>query len=399
MKNATDTVTVPGDQRLDALHVQAKPSRLSKLPVIRDLKVAVGWQKGMLIAGLSITALFILVAIAAPLIAPYGFSQTKDAQGHDFPVQSAPGAGHIWGTTVGGFDVFSRVIWGARTAIIAIVVAVVLSIFAGVLLGLVSGYFGGWFDRICVMIADAIYSFPSLLLAILMAIVISGGQSSLEGGILASGISITVVYIPQYFRTIRSEVIRIKEAAYVESAKVVGASTWRIMTKHLLKNSTRTLPVILTLNSSEAILTLAGLGFLGFGIEPTAAAEWGYDLNRSVADVTAGMWWTAVFPGLAIVFIVLGITLVGESLNDLADPRLRTRKSAGEVIGSIEDTSVDPNEQPGPANEVIAEIKARDNALSPSGISTDGVAAADNPPEYAAVRARTDQADEKDIER
>ena len=127
-----------------------------------------------------------------------------------------------------------------------------------------------------------------------------------------------MVYIPQYFRTIRAEVIRIKESAYVESARVVGASTWRIMTKHLFKNSTRTLPVILTLNSSEAILTLAGLGFLGFGIEPTAAAEWGYDLNRSVSDVTAGIWWTAVFPGIAIVLIVLGITLVGESLNDLA---------------------------------------------------------------------------------
>lgn len=141
-----------------------------------------------------------------------------------------------------------------------------------------------------------------------MAIMISGGQSGLWSGILASGISITVVYIPQYFRTIRSEVIRIKESAYVDSARVVGASTWRIMTKHLLKNSTRTLPVILTLNSSEAILTLAGLGFLGFGIEPTAAAEWGYDLNRSVSDVTAGIWWTAVFPGIAIVLIVLGIT-------------------------------------------------------------------------------------------
>ena len=161
------------------------------------------------------------------------------------------------------------------TAVIAIVVAVLLSIFAGVLLGLVSGYYGGWVDRILVMIADAIYSFPSLLLAILMAIMISGGQSGLWSGVLASGISITVVYIPQYFRTIRAEVIRIKESAYVESARVVGASTWRIMTKHLFKNSTRTLPVILTLNSSEAILTLAGLGFLGFGIEPTAAAEWG----------------------------------------------------------------------------------------------------------------------------
>ena len=350
-ESSASKVTVPGDKRLENLKVNAGPSLFSKLPIVRELRVAVGWQKAMLFAGLIITAFFVLVAIFAPLIAPYGYSQIRDDAGVAFPTQAPPSAEHIWGTTVGGFDVFSRTVWGARTAVIAIIVAVLLSIFIGVFLGLVSGYFGGWIDRVLVVIADAIYSFPSLLLAILMAIMISGGQSSLMGGIMASGISITVVYIPQYFRTIRAEVMRIKSSAYVESAKVVGASTWRIMTVHLLRNSTRTLPVILTLNSSEAILTLAGLGFLGFGIEPTAAAEWGYDLNRSVADVTAGIWWTAVFPGLAIVLIVLGITLVGESLNDLADPRLRARKSAGEVIGSIEDTSVEPNVEPNADNE------------------------------------------------
>ncbi|MDU1288097.1 MAG: ABC transporter permease [Bifidobacterium bifidum] len=359
MTESTATkVGVPGDKRLGDLKVNKPVPWYGKLPVVRDLNIAVGWQKAMLVTGLVITGVFLLVAVFAPLIAPYGYSQIKDADGVSFPTQAAPSSKHIWGTTVGGFDVFSRTVWGARTAVIAIIVAVLLSIFAGVLLGLISGYFGGWVDRVLVVIADAIYSFPSLLLAILMAIMISGGQSGLWSGILASGISITVVYIPQYFRTIRAEVVRIKGSAYVESAKVVGASTWRIMTKHLLKNSTRTLPVILTLNSSEAILTLAGLGFLGFGIEPTSAAEWGYDLNRSVADVTAGIWWTAVFPGIAIVLIVLGITLVGESLNDLADPRLRARKSAGEVIGSIEDTSVDPSEKPSADNEVIAELKS-----------------------------------------
>ena len=359
MTESTATkVGVPGDKRLGDLKVNKPVPWYGKLPVVRALKIAVGWQKAMLVTGLVITGVFLLVAVFAPLIAPYGYSQIKDADGVSFPTQAAPSSKHIWGTTVGGFDVFSRTVWGARTAVIAIIVAVLLSIFAGVLLGLISGYFGGWIDRVLVVIADAIYSFPSLLLAILMAIMISGGQSGLWSGILASGISITVVYIPQYFRTIRAEVVRIKGSAYVESAKVVGASTWRIMTKHLLKNSTRTLPVILTLNSSEAILTLAGLGFLGFGIEPTSAAEWGYDLNRSVADVTAGIWWTAVFPGIAIVLIVLGITLVGESLNDLADPRLRARKSAGEVIGSIEDTSVDPSEKPSADNEVIAELKS-----------------------------------------
>ena len=104
------------------------------------------------------------------------------------------------------------------------------------------------------------------------------------------------------------------------------------------------------------------------GIEPTAAAEWGYDLNRSVADVTAGIWWTAVFPGLAIVLIVLGITLVGESLNDLADPRLRARKSAGEVIGSIEDTSVEPNVEPSADNEYAMSLMS----TAPGAADVDG---------------------------
>ena len=143
------------------------------------------------------------------------------------------------------------------------------------------------------VIADAIYAFPSLLLAIVMAIAISGGQSSLWGGILAAAISITVVFIPQYFRVIRAETVRLKAEPFVESAKVIGASNIRIMFRHVLRNATRTLPLIFTLNASEAILTLAGLGFLGFGIEPTSAAEWGYDLNKALADATSGIWWTA----------------------------------------------------------------------------------------------------------
>jgi peptide/nickel transport system permease protein len=118
------------------------------------------------------------------------------------------------------------------------------------------------------------------------------------------------------------------------------------MFRHVLRNATRTLPLLFTLNSSEALLTLAGLGFLGFGIEPTSAAEWGYDLNRAVGDVTSGIWWTAVFPGLAIVLAVLGVTLVGESLNDLADPRLRGRRSVGAASGTVAATSVAPGGTP-----------------------------------------------------
>jgi peptide/nickel transport system permease protein len=298
-----------------------------RLPVIHQVRQSVGLQRGMLVAGLVITGAFVLIAMLAPLIAPFGYSQLRD-EGGNFGAQQPPSAEHLLGTTVGGYDVLSRVIWGTQTVLLTIVVAVILSIFVGVLLGLVSGYLGGWLDRVLVVVADAVYAFPSLLLAIVAAIVISGGQSSLYGGIFAAAIAITVVFIPQYFRVIRAETIRIKSEPFVEAAKVIGASRWRIMFKHVLRNATRTLPLIFTLNASEAILTLAALGFLGFGIEPSAAAEWGYDLNKSLSDVTSGIWWTSIFPGTAIVLVVLGITLIGESLNDLADPRLRTRRRA-----------------------------------------------------------------------
>ena len=307
--------------------ITVKPGWWTRLPVIKQVKQSVGWQRGMLITGLTIIGLFILTALFAPLLAPYGFSQLLDENGY-FDHAAPPSGAHVLGTTVGGYDVLSRVIWGSQTALLVIIIAVTLSIFAGVLLGLVSGYFGGWFDRILVVVADAVYAFPSLLLAIVMSIVISGGQSSLLGGLLSASISITVVFIPQYCRVVRAETVRMKSEAFVESAKVMGASNRRVMFRHVLRNSTRTLPLILTLNASEAIMTLAALGFLGFGIEPTSAAEWGYDLNKSISDVAAGIWWTAIFPGVSIVLVVLGVTLVGESMNDLADPRLRTRHRA-----------------------------------------------------------------------
>ena len=302
-----------------------------RLPVVSHLSRSVGLQRGMLVIGLVLTGTFLLAAALAPLLAPFGFAQLSDADG-SFPSQQPPGGRHLWGTTVGGYDVLSRVLWGTQTALLVIVVAVALSIFAGVALGLVSGYLGGWLDRVLVVVADAVYAFPSLLVAIVMAIVISGGQSSLFGGIMAAATSITVVFIPQYFRVIRAETIRLKSEPFVESAKVVGASNLRIITRHIYRNATRTLPLIFTLNASEAILTLAALGFLGFGIEPSSAAEWGFDLNKALADTTSGIWWTGVFPGLAIVWTVLGLTLVGESINDLNDPRLRGRKRARTAV-------------------------------------------------------------------
>ncbi|MFE2970961.1 ABC transporter permease [Streptomyces sp. NPDC059340] len=281
-------------------------------------------QRAMLLTGAVLTALFVLTALLGPLLAPYGFAQLQES-GKLFGSQQHPGGAHPLGTTIAGYDVLSRTVWGARTALEIILAALLLSVVPGTVLGLASGYLGGRLDRLLVGLADALYAFPPLLLAIVMSIVISGGQSSLVGGLGAAACSVAVAFVPQYFRVVRAEVIRVKAEPFVDAAQVIGTGTWRIMFRHVLRNSVRTLPLIFTINASEAILTLAGLGFLGFGIEPNSAAEWGYDLNRSVADVTSGLWWTAIPPGLAIVLTVLGTTLLGESLTDLADPRLRRR--------------------------------------------------------------------------
>ncbi|GAA4192934.1 ABC transporter permease [Gryllotalpicola kribbensis] len=307
-----------------------KRSLLSRVPVVSQLRQSVGVQRFMLLTGVVITGVYVLVAIFAPLIAPYSYGQLKDVHGN-FGSQQAPSGAHLWGTTVGGYDVLSRTIFGARTAIVAIIIAIILSLIIGVLLGLFSGYFGGPIDRVLVVVCDAIYAFPTLLLAIVISIAISGGSSNFWSGVFSAAFSITVVYIPQYFRVVRAEVVRVKVESYVESARVIGAGDLRIIFRHVLRNSIRTLPLIITLNATDAFETLAGLGFLGFGIEPSSAAEWGYDLQKALSDVTSGIWWTALFPGLAIVVLALGISLMGESLNDLADPRLRRRGAAAEV--------------------------------------------------------------------
>lgn len=297
-----------------------------RLPGADLLSKAVGLQRVTLITGLVLVAGFVLVAVFAPLLAPYGLAQNT-ADGVAFVPQQGPSAEHWFGTSVRSEDVLSRVLFGARTALLVIAISVTLSLLIGVPLGLLSGYVGRWVDKILVLVMDAIYAFPSLLLAIVVSIVVAGGTSSSLGGMLSAAIAITVVYVPQYFRVVRNATVAVKTEPYVDAARVTGASTARIMFRHILSNVTGSLPVIVTINAADAILTLAALGFLGFGIEPTQAAEWGYDLNKALNDVSNGIWWTSIFPGTAIVLVVLGMTLVGESLDETLNPLLRTRRA------------------------------------------------------------------------
>lgn len=288
----------------------------------RPFTETAGLARWMLVVGLVITALFVILAIFAPWLAPYGFAQASSG-GVDFPKVGHPSGTHLFGTDRLFFDVFSRTIWGARTAIEVVILSIVICVVVGVPLGLVSGYYGGWLDRILVLVMDAIFAFPSFLLAIVFAFLLT----NLVGGtVLAVSLSLSAIYIPQYFRVVRNTTVSAKEATYVEAARAIGASDGVIMRRYLFGNVVQSVPVLGTLNAADAILTLAGLGFLGLGIQSTDAAEWGHDLNRALADAASGVWWTGLYPGLAIVLLVTGLTLVGEGLNETLNPTLRRRR-------------------------------------------------------------------------
>ena len=288
----------------------------------RPFTQTAGLARWMLVAGVALTAIFVICAVFAPWLAPYGFAQSS-ADGVRFAKTAPPSSAHIFGTDRLFFDVFSRVIWGARTALEVVVLSIFLCVMIGVPMGLISGYYGGWLDRILVLIMDAMYAFPSFLLAIVFSFLLT---DVFGGSVIAVSLSLTAIYIPQYFRVVRNTTLSAKEATYVEAARAIGAKDGTIMRRYLFGNVVQSVPVLGTLNAADAILTLAGLGFLGLGIQSTDAAEWGHDLNRALADAGSGVWWTGLYPGLAIVLLVTGLTLVGEGLNETLNPTLRRRR-------------------------------------------------------------------------
>jgi peptide/nickel transport system permease protein len=294
-----------------------------------------GMARAMLWVGAGITLAFVLIALLAPLIAPYDFD-TFRADGQRFPQLAAPSSDHLMGTNVQSTDVLSRLIWGTQTELKVVIVSLFFSIAIGVPLGLLSGYFGGKLDRILVLLMDALFVFPFLLLAIVIAFLLADRVGQ---GILSAAIAITVVYVPLYFRVVRNHTISIREEPFVEAARALGARPFTVIRKYVFFNVVQNVPPLATLNAADAILTLAALGFLGYGIQPSAGAEWGYDINRAVSDAASGIWWTGLFPGLAIVLLVTGLTLLGEGLNETVNPVLRKRPI---VKVDLEPTIQDP---------------------------------------------------------
>tara|TARA_Y100001970_G_C14114577_1_gene792828 strand:+ start:243 stop:977 length:735 start_codon:yes stop_codon:yes gene_type:complete len=223
-------------------------------------------------------------------------------------IYAAPSLTHLCGTDRLGRDVCLRTLQGSTIAIEIVFLAMSFAIAIGLPLGLLSGYFGGFIDKFLSLLMDTIFSIPVILLSVVMAFV-------LGKGIFNAAFALCIVYSPQYFRLIRNQTILIKAETYVESASVAGAGILRIVFKYILPNVLTPLPIILTLNAADAVLVLGSLGFLGLGV-PADIPEWGSDLNLALSALPTGIWWTALFPGLAMFVLVLGLSFLGEGLED-----------------------------------------------------------------------------------
>jgi peptide/nickel transport system permease protein len=180
---------------------------------------------------------------------------------------------------------------------------------------MLSGYLGGKLDKMFLFIMDSIYTLPGMLLSVTLAFVVGKG-------ILNAALAISIAYIPQYYRVVRNHTVSVKTEVFIEAAQAMGANTWQILSKYLFFNVIQSVPVLFTLNAADAILVLGGLGFLGLGL-PDEVPEWGHDLRQALEALPTGIWWTALFPGLAMTLMVVGLSLLGEGLNDFVNPRLR----------------------------------------------------------------------------
>ena len=220
------------------------------------------------------------------------------------------------GTDMLGRCILSRILHGARISLSVGFVAVGIAVLLGIAFGVTAGYYGGWADSILMRIVDIMFSFPGLLLAIVIVAVIGQG---LDKAMIAIGI----VYSPQMARVMRSSVLYVRETEYIEAQRAIGSSNWRIVFRHVIPNSMAPIIVYGTLMMASAILDAAALGFLGLGAQPPNP-EWGAMLSDSRLYIVSGAWWAATFPGIAIVFAVLGLNLLGDGLRDILDPRLKT---------------------------------------------------------------------------
>jgi peptide/nickel transport system permease protein len=286
---------------------------MSKAKTIKTGQAVEVWRRlkrnRAAIAGGIVVTLFVLIALLAPVLAPY-----PPNEGDLTKRLNPPGREHLLGTDSLGRDQLSRVIYGARISLQIQVVAVAIALVIGTLLGMVGGYYGGKLDNITMRIMDVLLAFPGIFLAISIIAVLGPGLTNL---MLAAGI----YSVPQFARIVRGSVISLKEKEFVEAARAVGENDLNILIRYLLPNSMAPIIVQTTLRMATVLLTASGLSFLGLGVQPPTP-EWGAMLSNARAYLITAPH-VATVPGLAIMLVVMGFNLFGDGLRDSLDPRLR----------------------------------------------------------------------------
>ncbi len=259
--------------------------------------------------GLGVVVVFLFLCAAAPLVAPH------DPYAQDLMSALAPPSwAHPLGTDQYGRDVASRVLYGARYALFAIVVGDGLALALGTAMGLSAGYLGGAVDAVIMRLTDVLLAFPYLLLALIIV-------AALGPSLLHSLIAIGIVYTPQYARLVRGQVLSVRQSDYVRAARALGASSRRILLRHVAPNSLSPVLIMATLQAGSVVVETAGLSFLGLGAQPPSP-DWGA-LLADGQNYFLTAWWIATFPGLAIFVAVLGFNLLGDALRREFDPRAR----------------------------------------------------------------------------
>jgi len=265
-----------------------------------------GW---MIILGLAIVLALVVMTAIGPWIAPH------DPVWYMGPIRDPPSFQFPMGTNHLGQDMLSRILVGGSIMLQVAALSVLVCFLIGVPLGLFSSYVGGLFDSTLSLVIDAVYAFPGLVIAIAIA-------AMLGPGVINMALSISVVYIPSYFRIVRSQVLSIKELTYVEAAKATGAKWHTVLSRYIFPNVIPSIVVVATINFADAILTAAGLTFIGLGVTYDIP-DWGWDLKNGWSYLASRSWWIITFPGLMIILLALGFTLIGEGLSELQNPKLQ----------------------------------------------------------------------------
>jgi ABC-type dipeptide/oligopeptide/nickel transport system permease subunit len=280
-------------------------------PRVNEIRrfIRVFFSRGLVVFGLVILVMFLVTALAAPLLAPYDPNKQSLRE-----TLAAPSGKHLLGTDYLGRDTLSRLIYGARMSLMVGVVAVAIAAVLGMVLGLIAGFYGSWLNLVIMRVVDALMSFPMILLAMLLAGLLGGG---LKNVMIALGIAM----IPAYARLMCGQVLAIRETDYILAGKSLGSSNLRLMFRHIMPNALPPLIVLITMQIGSAILAEAGLSYLGIGISPPTAS-WGAMVNDGFPYLLTNPL-LSFFPGFAIMIVVFAFNMVGDGLRDALDPRLR----------------------------------------------------------------------------